>query len=304
MMNHELSATEHQMLADRIRALSTPMAPQPTGHSELLAPLEGIRCVLFDVYGTMLISGSGDVGAGNASIDDDAAFREAVVAAGLASANIVEGISGVALIESAIRQSHARSAAAGVEFPEVDIPEIWREVVERISQGSGDERVTPEALRRVAVEYECRTNPVWPMPELAETLASLRDKRMLLGIVSNAQFYTPLLFETLLAKPLDGLGFHPELCAWSYRLGQGKPATRMFAQVLERLHQRWGISPHEALYVGNDVLKDIWPASVLGCRTALFAGDRRSLRLRENDRRCAGVEADLIITRLGRLAEL
>jgi putative hydrolase of the HAD superfamily len=55
--------------------------------------------------------------------------------------------------------------------------------------------------------------------------------------------------------------------------------------------------------VGNDKLNDIWPATQLGLKTALFAGDQRSLRLRENDVRCSGLEPDLVITRLSQLSD-
>jgi putative hydrolase of the HAD superfamily len=55
--------------------------------------------------------------------------------------------------------------------------------------------------------------------------------------------------------------------------------------------------------VGNDMLKDIWPAARLGCKTALFAGDRRSLRLREDDERCRELEPDLVVDDLSQLAQ-
>jgi len=46
------------------------------------------------------------------------------------------------------------------------------------------------------------------------------------------------------------------------------------------------------------MLNDIQPSGELGFRTALFAGDERSLRLREGDRRVENVSPDLIITDL------
>ena len=52
------------------------------------------------------------------------------------------------------------------------------------------------------------------------------------------------------------------------------------------------------------MLKDIWPATQLGFKTALFAGDARSLRLREDDERCRGLKPDLVIDRLSQLAQL
>ena len=59
-----------------------------------------------------------------------------------------------------------------------------------------------------------------------------------------------------------------------------------------------GIAPDETVYVGNDMLNDIGPAHKVGFRTALFAGDARSLRRRENDPVCAGVKPDFIVSHL------
>jgi len=55
------------------------------------------------------------------------------------------------------------------------------------------------------------------------------------------------------------------------------------------------------LYVGNDRVNDIWPAVEEGMSTALFAGDSRSFRPRENDPRIRGVREDLLLTDLRQL---
>ena len=59
-----------------------------------------------------------------------------------------------------------------------------------------------------------------------------------------------------------------------------------------------GISPAEAVFIGNDMLKDIMPASVTGYKTALFAGDKRSLRLRKDHDACSNIKPDVIVTNL------
>jgi putative hydrolase of the HAD superfamily len=64
-----------------------------------------------------------------------------------------------------------------------------------------------------------------------------------------------------------------------------------------------GLKPAASLYVGNDMLNDIYPAKQLGFQTALFAGDTRSLRLRPDDPRCANLSADLVLTELSQLIE-
>ena len=94
--------------------------------------------------------------------------------------------------------------------------------------------------------------------------------------------------------------FAQELCVWSYELLEAKPSPLLFASVLERLAEQ-GIAPGETLYVGNDCLNDIWSAQGAGCRAVLFAGDERSLRLREDDERCRDLHPDAVITELSQL---
>jgi putative hydrolase of the HAD superfamily len=208
-------------LSERILSLSTPLEPRPTDVVCRVEPLTGIRAVLLDVYGTLVISASGDIGlAGERNMQG--AFDAALEAAGIEAP---DG-NGPEKLERAIRAVHTERKASGVEFPEVNILDIWAKVLS-----------STQHLSRMAVEYECRVNPVWPMPGLAETLEILRRQGFVLGIVSNAQFYTPLMLEGFLGSPLADLGFDPRCCAWSYRLLEAKPSTRIYEVALAGLHR-------------------------------------------------------------------
>ena len=121
-----------------------------------------------------------------------------------------------------------------------------------------------------------------------------------MGIISNAQFYTPLLFEWFLNANLTELGFTPELVLLSYCYGQAKPSGLLFQRAVEQLKEM-GIHKRSVLYLGNDMLNDIYPAHTVGFQTALFAGDARSLRWRKKDWRCRDLSADLVITDLMQL---
>ena len=63
-----------------LRDFCRPLQPIPTGVEPVLKELPGIRAVVFDVYGTLLISGSGDVGTVAAAPAD--AFAQACEAVG------------------------------------------------------------------------------------------------------------------------------------------------------------------------------------------------------------------------------
>ncbi len=293
-----MTAHPQQALIDRIRRLSRPLQPIPTGHPADLRPVAGVRAVLFDIYGTLLVSGSGEVGTAHETTWEDA-LRGALAAAGLPPPDRPLPPSG-GLLEQIIRDHHERARREGIEYPEVDIVEVWADALAAL----GLPPASPEALQRLAVEYECATNPVWPMPGMRQAVESIQAHGLHLGIVSNAQFYTPLTLQALTGRSLEAWGFDPQLCAWSWRLREAKPSPRLFQWVLRRLARRHGIESHEVLYVGNDVLNDITPAHALGVKTVLFAGDRRSLRLREGDPRVAGVAPDRCIEALAQLRAL
>ena len=118
-----------------------------------------------------------------------------------------------------------------------------------------------------------------------------------MGLISNAQFYTPLLFKWFLGAEIDDLGFDKRLVFFSYRHGHAKPGQHLFRLALEQLRQI-KIPASAVLYVGNDMLNDIWPAKQIGFHTALFAGDARSLRMRSDNPLCSSLTPDLVVTDL------
>jgi len=281
-----------------IRRHCRPLEPIRTQSVPELATLSGIQAVLFDVYGTLLMSASGDVGTASAS-DRGNAFVEALKAVGFAIP--IEGRHGAELLTETIRAHQAQARSNGVEFPEVDIIRVWQDALSQLCEDEPQVDSSPATdLRQLSLEFECRVNPVWPMPHVNECLRELRDRSLTLGIVSNAQFFTPELFKPLMGTDLDKLGFDPRLCFYSYRFGQAKPGDFLYEQASNELATR-GIAAGQVVYVGNDMLNDIWPAARAGFRTALFAGDARSLRLRDGDERVSAVTPDLVLTDLGQL---
>lgn len=277
-----------------IRELSSPLEPLPTDAHPNLPQLAGIRAVVFDVYGTLLVSGSGDISLTSGAARGEAA-SEALATVGLV---VNEGQQVVDTLLRTIKQAHADSP---VEFPEVNIIDIWRTTLKQLAAADtlqGEYQSVD--LSHLAVQYECRVNPIWPMPGLVDTLTTLRAARLLLGIVSNAQFFTPEAFEPLVGSSLPEFGFKEPFCVWSFDHLQAKPGEFLYRQAAAALSQQ-GVTPEQVLYVGNDMLNDVWPAQQVGFKTALFAGDARSLRWREGDSRLTGVEPDAVVTELSQI---
>ncbi len=304
MNKHDHIIDSEEMLITRIRELSSPMTPQPTDVEAQLLPLPGVRTVLFDVYGTMFMSASGDIHVAGAGSQAQA-LRESLACAGFTGRLEEAGEHGCDLLLDAIRATHATQRDAGVAFPEVDIREEWSRVLHELQKkGWLTGSVVYDSIQRVSVEYEFRVNPVWPMADMQTTLQALWDRGVLLGLVSNAQFYTLMLFPAFFSQSFMLLGFNPYLCAFSYEIREAKPSTKLFTGIVEQLEREHDVTAAETLYVGNDMLNDVWAASKCGLKTALFAGDTRSLRLREDDARCAEFKPDAVITSLSQLLDI
>ena len=286
-------------LIARLRRHARALTPIPTDRQARLQRLPSVRSVLFDVYGTLFVSASGDIAASDGQ-ERSLAMAQALKAVGIAADRSTADRAAEVLVE-AIARVHKRLEERGVAYPEVEIRSIFEEVLEYLhTRGCRGGKPTREFCEALAVEYESRSNPTWPMPGLTETLRHLNGREIPLGILSNAQFFTPLLFPAYLEASMEKLGFDPQLCVYSYRLREAKPSPQLFRRALEVLARR-GIGPQQVLYVGNDRVNDIWPAVEEGMSTALFAGDSRSFRPRENDPRIRGVREDLLLTDLRQL---
>lgn len=151
-------------LSDSTKNLARATLPATEGFGFTPEPIEAVA---FDIYGTLVISASGDIGqaGGNQPVprrelrrlldeyEIDASPEE------LADA-----------LEAAISTSHSHSRAEGISFPEVDIREMWRCVGEL-------DHLSREDILLFSAQYEALVNPVAPMPGLREVLRHLKDAK-------------------------------------------------------------------------------------------------------------------------------
>jgi putative hydrolase of the HAD superfamily len=273
--------------ADLIQSYVTPLSPRPTGLSPAGRPASKIECVLFDIYGTLFISGAGDISTARQTAPQLSKLKQLIAKfeLNIAPRKLIEKL------HQAIQARHHQLIQSGIDVPEVEMDSIWQNVLACPDM---------EQARNFAIEYELIANPVYPMPHLATVLRSCRQQNCRMGLISNAQFFTPFLFEWFLGADVEALGFSPELIILSYQKGCAKPSPVLLETAAAGIAAK-GIARSSTLVVGNDMLNDIYPAKKMGFQTALFAGDARSLRLRKDDPRCHDLRADLILTDLEQL---
>lgn len=267
-----------------LRERSTPILPLPT-HIPFQSSLpKPPSAVLFDVYGTLFASVTGDVGVRATPADSaDESIRRLFERYGIR----LSGEEAKRKFKDYILSEHARLNAHGVLYPEIRVEELWQTVL----------GVDEERAKEIAAQYEAIVNAVYPMPYFEETLLFLKERNVILGIISNAQFYTERLFDVFLPRPLEDYGFRSDLLLFSWRYREAKPSPALFEMAVQTLLEQ-GVRADEALFVGNDMRNDIVPARACGMKTALFAGDMRSLRLREDDAAVRGVRPDVTLSSL------
>ncbi|RCS56178.1 HAD family hydrolase [Bremerella cremea] len=271
-----------------------PLEPIATELPSQLKELPGIQAVLFDIYGTLLVSGSGDVGTAMEMTKGDA-LEAAWQACGVTSQIPAEEM--VQQFYAVIQGDHKTATKRGTSYPEIVVEEIWQKVF-AAAIDNNQVTVPPDFNPAVfALEFESRVNPVWPMPHMKEVLDTLQERGITLGIISNAQFFTPKIMEYFLGSSLEEIGFQPENCFFSYQHRVAKPGKDLYLAAAQTLAGA-GIDMCHILYVGNDMLNDVQPAAQVGMKTALFAGDQRSLRLRKDDARMLPIQPDVTLTSL------
>lgn len=273
---------------DICRRYLRPLEPIPTGMQAVFPRMGPRRAILFDVYGTLLVSGAGEAGRVQAQPPGMDRLPELLKRYGIEHAPRKLQ----SMVCQAIAADHRRQRAKGIDFPEVDIVRIWQAII-----GLRNRSVA----KAFALTYELITNPVFPMPGALTLIRFFKERGMPMGIVSNAQFYTPIVLAWFFGRDGHDSGFDPRLHFYSWREGCAKPSAILFDRAKATLASM-GVPTESALYVGNDMRNDIQPAAEAGFRTALFAGDRRSLRLRREDEQCRDASPDWVVTELGQLA--
>lgn len=280
--------------------------------SAKLPKFSNTRAILWDIYGTLLGHPMGDM-ADHSLMEKSTrqAFRRTAREFGLD--RFLSGDPAISLrdmYEREIKKTHRRKESRGIFSPEVRIEQIWLRILKQLEKKgyrpkSG--RIDLLLALKVAYFFDDKQQFKLLYPGARRTLETIKQKGLPQGIISNAQFYTPITLNLLLqnsssGEPMKEL-FDRRLTFFSYRLGVGKPNPLGFMQARKRLMQV-GIEPSFVIFIGNDMLFDMVLAHRSGFKTVLFAGDRRSITLRKNDPEVAGFEPDGIIKSLPQLLEI
>ncbi|MDR1414105.1 MAG: HAD family hydrolase [Puniceicoccales bacterium] len=286
-------------LAKAISSLLHPIETKISPIKPKLKKIPDIRAVIFDVYGTLFTTNVGGNSLFAPNIESDKLIVEAFEESDFDV--FAHDISLSELYEGHIKAHYDIRRSEGITYPEINICDVWQDFLnELFAIGIIDGDLTERSIRRVIVCHECKVNPTWPAKGSLDFIRTLQDNNVIAGTISTAQFYTPIIMETLYQNSLKTLGFEAPICIWSYEHRHRKPSAVLFKLCEEGL-KVFGIKPSQTLCVGNDMFNDIVPATKAGFKTALFTGDIRSIRLHEDIEECAKEKPTIVFNEFGQL---
>ncbi len=291
---------------------AVPMEAVPAVEKPSLEGSRDLRAVVFDIYGTLIMSASGDI--------KESEFSSENLKRSLDDSDIIlkeeyrrkENEILLELMSEYVRTVHfslGKSKSSGIMFPEIVTEEIWEAIMNshknrpRFSFGDGF-----SDFKRLAFVFEFLSNRVYPMKALKETLEYLHMRGIPMGIISNAQFYTPIIMNYFISGNVTDSDridlFDPDLIIFSYKMKRSKPDPLLFETVSKTLKNKYSIMPENTIFVGNDMYKDIYPACKAGFSTALFAGDIRSCKLRKEKEETRDLKPDYILTEVAQIIKI
>lgn len=161
----------------------------------------------------------------------------------------------------------AQRSASAEDFPEFDAVALWREFLQRRPEAC--QALPPEKLRVLPLVLAEMYRGISRFrlrlyPEVKNILDDLAG-RYKLAALSDAQ-------SAWAVPEMRALGiehyFNPIIVSGDY--GFRKPDRRIFQAALDGL----GVGPQEALFVGNDMFRDVYGAKQLDLKTIYFSSNQ------------------------------
>jgi putative hydrolase of the HAD superfamily len=144
---------------------------------------------------------------------------------------------------------------------------FWQRFLERIAEHL--DAPVPSRFAAAELFHRFGSPEAWEVyPEVRGALAALREKGLLLAVISNWDERLPRLLERLALTPFF------DAVVISSEVGVEKPDRRIFAEALKRL----GVEPEAALHVGDSSLEDVEGAIAAGMEAVHLDRSRQRKR--------------------------
>lgn len=299
------------------RDLVWPVAPtpQPAKARPHVVPLEGIRLVAWNVYGTLLTISTGNLVYQHPQklimeVALDKTVKEFKMWGSMSRKPGQPSEYLEQLYERALDQLRM-APSPGEKHPEIQAEKIWDDIVKKLQQkdykwdvgffgGLGD------YTKKIALFFHASLQGTRLSPGAKEAIGHIASCGVRQGTLADGQCFTMAQVHRAMVEEQAGTAaatFDPSLTILSSDVGARKPSDRIFKAFLAAAGKR-GIAPEQVLHLGSRIIEDIAPAKRAGMRTALFAGDKESLQATAEQLKDPATRPDRLLTDLGQLVEV
>jgi hypothetical protein len=281
-----------------------------------VAPLQGIRAVTCNIYGTLLAISNGELLFEHPTkFIMDLALEKTVQEYKMWGAmsrkpgqpsEYMGQLYSKALMELRLVQTH------GEKHPEIVVERIWEKIVKMLMQkeyqfDAGFFGSLNEYARKIAFFFHASLQGTSCYEGVSIILKQMRESRLALSLIADAQCFTLVQLQRGLTTQdktvrVEEL-FDRDTQALSYVVGAKKPSARLFQPAMAAFEEM-GIEPQEILHIGSRMTHDIIPAKKLGLRTALFAGDKASLAATADQLKNPASRPDALVTEWAQLPDV
>jgi hypothetical protein len=313
-----LTLEQYAAYLDTRRDLSWPAPPVPTPAKARphLTRLADVRCVLWNIYGTLLSIPGGEVwfehkNAFIMGLALDKVIQEFKMWASMSRhpgqpSEYLQQIYKQVFVE----QSHV--PGGGERFPEILSQTLWAAVIKKLCVKEYKFDVAffgslNEFSEKLAYFFHSSLQATVCYEGAATALQRVASKGLAQGLFGDAQCFTRVQLQRGIAAQkadanldsllTDGLSFLS--CDFRAR----KPSERFLREATVAL-SRQGLQPAHVLHVSSRVAQDLVPARRMGMKTALFAGDRESLQATPEQLRDPVGRPDVLLTELSQIADV
>jgi len=207
----------------------------PASITPKLTKFYGIKAVLCDVYGTIVKGKSNSIADIEKNRKNTTAFSKTMQEFNLKNdlqridKKRPEELLNKLYLEG-IKEIHAEKK---IKNPEIKIERVWEKIIQALTRYSYNKKIygnLKDFSFKIAYFHQYVSEDSSFYENAFRVLKSLKRKGIILGLVSNAQFYTPINLDIELRRQSRGqIGmydmFNKGLISFSYKVGQSKPGA-------------------------------------------------------------------------------
>lgn len=301
------------------RDLRWPAAPkfEPIPAAPFLKPLPGIKAVAWDVYGTLLRISDGEL----LFIHPQAMRMEIALDKTIKEFNMWQSMSRkpgkpweymLQLYTNAYDDLRLAGSGRKGDLTEIDAARVWFKILEKLDKNDyqydvGQYGDLDDLSQKIAYFYHSCLQGTEAAAGAAATVHALGEAGVKQGLIADGQCFTPT--QMLRAFQVDGTlpepagWISPGLSTLSFLEGVRKPSKSLYIAAAQRFRDA-GFDPDQVLFVASRLREDLVVAKSVGFRTALFAGEKLSLKATAADLKDPAVKPDRLLTQLTQVRDL